>query len=75
MLNKIQELEEISQKLEPLAVNRAHWNNAVQAYTDNFLDDFNRHTTFVVSKDLGKNILDFPIEEEGNLQTLFGGHS
>jgi len=65
MLNKIQELEEISQKLEPLAVNRAHWNNAVQTYTDNFLDDFNRHTTFVVSKDLGKNILDFPIEEEG----------
>jgi len=65
MLSEIKKLEVVSRKLEPLAVNRAHWNKVVQAYADNFLDDFNQHTTFVVSEDLGKRILDFPIEEEG----------
>ena len=65
MISEITKLEAVSRKLEPLPVNRAYWNKAVQAYADNFLDDFNQHTTFVVSKDLGKNILDFPIEEEG----------
>jgi len=65
MLSEIKKLEAVSRKLEPQAGNRAYWNKAVQAYADNFLDGFNQHTTFVVSEDLGKNILDFPIEEEG----------
>lgn len=65
MLSKIKELELISKKLEPFAEDRAHWNKTVQRYADNFLDDFNQHTTFVVSEDLGKNILDFPITEDG----------
>ncbi len=65
MLREIKKLEAVSRKLEPIAANREHWNKTVQAYADNFLDDFNQHTTFVVSEDLGKNILDFPIEEVG----------
>jgi aromatic-L-amino-acid/L-tryptophan decarboxylase len=65
MLDKIRELEEVSRKLEPLSGNRDHWNRAVQRYADTFLDDFNTHTTFVMSEDMGKGILDFPIEEDG----------
>lgn len=65
MLSKLKKLEDISSKLEPIIKDRAHWNKAVQMYADNFLDDFNQHTTFVVSEDLGKKILEFPIEEEG----------
>ena len=65
MLNEIKKLEEISCKLEPVGDNRAHWNNTVQAYADDFLDNFNQNNTYVMSEDMGKGILDFPIEEEG----------
>jgi len=65
MLNRIKELEAVSCKLEPLSSDRAKWDKAVQEYADTFLDDFNQHTTFVVSEDLGKDILDFPFEENG----------
>ncbi len=65
MLETIQQLEAIAKRLEPLPENRAEWNKEVQKYADNFLDDFNKHTTFVVSKDLGKPLLDFPIPENG----------
>lgn len=65
MLSKLKELEVIFAKLEPIIEDRDHWNKAVQSYADDFLDDFNQHTTFVVTEDLGKKILDFPIEEEG----------
>ncbi len=65
MLETIQQLEAIAKRLEPLPENRAEWNKEVQKYADNFLDNFNKHTTFVVSKDLGKPLLDFPIPENG----------
>lgn len=65
MINEIKKLEAMSQRLEPLAVERTHWNKAVQSYADHFLDEINPNSTYVVSKDLGKNIVDFPIEEEG----------
>lgn len=65
MLKKLKELELISSKLEPIIEDRDHWNKAVQSYADDFLDNFNQNNAFVVSEDLGKKILDFPIEEEG----------
>jgi len=65
MIKKIKALEEISQKLEPIGSQRSHWNSTVQNYADNFLDDFNQHTTYVVSETMGKEIYDFPIEEKG----------
>ncbi len=64
MVNRIKALEVISQKLEPLGSQRSHWNSTVQNYADNFLDDFNQHTTYVVSETMGKEIYDFPIEEK-----------
>ena len=65
MISKIRKLEEVSRKLEPLAKDRSHWNTTVQNYADNFLDDFNQHTTYVVSESMGKEIYDYPIEEKG----------
>ena len=65
MLSKIRKLEAVSRKLEPLAKDRLHWNTSVQNYADNFLDDFNQHTTYVVSESMGKEIYDYPIEEKG----------
>lgn len=65
MLDKIKQLQKISEKLEPLAEERMQWNKAVQKYADNFLDDFNQKNTFVVSEELGMAINNFPIEESG----------
>ena len=65
MLSKIRQLESVSRKLEPLVKDRLHWNTSVQNYADNFLDDFNQHTTYVVSESMGKEIYDYPIEEKG----------
>ena len=65
MLDKIEALEQISRKLEPLTSDRDHWNKAVQQYADRFLDDFNSKHTFIVSEDLGRALLDFPIEDQG----------
>ncbi len=65
MVDRIKALEKISQKLEPIASQRSHWNAMVQVYSDNFLDDFNEQNTYVVSETMGKEIYDFPIEEEG----------
>ncbi len=65
MIKRIKILEEISQKLEPIGSQRSHWNSTVQNYADNFLDDFNQDTTYVVSETMGKEIYDFPIEEKG----------
>ena len=47
MLSKIKKLEAVSRKLEPTDTNRSQWNKAVQEYADDFLDNFNQHTTFV----------------------------
>jgi aromatic-L-amino-acid/L-tryptophan decarboxylase len=65
MISRIKKLELISQKLEPLTEDRAKWNEAVQTYADHFLDDLDQKKAFVISEDLGKNILNFPIEEKG----------
>ncbi|MBT8219825.1 MAG: amino acid decarboxylase [Bacteroidia bacterium] len=65
MINEIRDLEKQSRKLEPTIEKRTLWNQKVQAYADHFLDDFNHHHTFVESKDPGKQIFDFPIEEQG----------
>ena len=65
MLDKLKKLERLSERLEPLASERDHWNKAVQEYADRFLDDFNRNTTFVVSEEMGSAIRDFPIEDNG----------
>ncbi|MCB0638985.1 MAG: amino acid decarboxylase, partial [Lewinella sp.] len=65
MLNKIRKLAAISRQLEPDPAQRTNWQQALHAHTANFLDDFNQHTTFVVSEDLGAGILGLPIEEEG----------
>ena len=65
MIAQIKKLELISQKLEPLTEDRAKWNEAVQTYADQFLDDLDQKKAFVISEDLGKNILNFPIEEKG----------
>jgi glutamate/tyrosine decarboxylase-like PLP-dependent enzyme len=65
MIDKIKKLESISRKLEPLASERMVWNKAVQIYADDFLDNLKDQKAFTVSQDLGKNILNLPIEEEG----------
>ncbi|NND79040.1 MAG: aminotransferase class V-fold PLP-dependent enzyme [Maribacter sp.] len=65
MIQKIKALEPISRKLEPMGSQRSYWNAAVQDYADNFLDNFNQHTTYVVSETMGKEIYDFHFEENG----------
>jgi glutamate/tyrosine decarboxylase-like PLP-dependent enzyme len=65
MLEEIKALEAKANKLEPLPSQRKEWNKAVQEYADTFLDEFNPNTTFVVNDSLGKEILNFPLEEEG----------
>jgi len=65
MIDRIKALEGISQKLEPISSQRSHWNSTIQDYADSFLDEFNQHNTYVVSENMGKEIYDFPIEEEG----------
>ncbi len=51
--------------MEPLAKDRSHLNTSVQNYADNFLDDFNQHTIYVVSEGMRKEIYNYPIEEKG----------
>ncbi len=63
MIDKIKNLEKIARQLEPSKAKRREWNQAIQAYGDDFLDHFNKKTTFVVNETLGKGILDYPIEE------------
>jgi len=65
MIDEIKKLELIAKKLEPLATERTNWNKAVQHYADQFLDHYNPQKAFTISEDLGKNIVDLPIEEEG----------
>ncbi len=65
MINQIKKLETISKKLEPLAANRTEWNEAIQSYADHFLNNLEEQKAFTISEDLGKNILDLPMEEEG----------
>jgi len=52
-------------QLELKPEKRKKWNQSVISYIDRFLDDFNPNTTFQVSEDMGKGILDIAIEEEG----------
>ena len=63
MIDKIKKLEKISTQLELKPEKRKNWNASVVSYIDRFLDEFNPNTTFVVSEDMGKGILDIPIEE------------
>jgi len=65
MLDRIKQLQRIAGKLEPPTEDRTHLNRVVQEYADNFLDDFNQKTTFVISEEMGKAIYNFPIEESG----------
>lgn len=65
MIDQIKKLEKISKKLEPLTSERTAWNQSVQKYADQFLDEFNPNNAFVISEELGRNILDLPIEENG----------
>ncbi len=65
MIDKIKKLEKISTQLELKPEKRKKWNQSVVSYIDHFLDDFNPNTTFHASEDMGKGILDVPIEEGG----------
>ena len=65
MLDKIEKLEKISTKLELKPEKRKAWNQSVQDYVESFLEGFNKTTTYQVSEEMGKGILDLPIEEEG----------
>jgi len=65
MIKRIKALEKNSQMLEPTGSQRTYWNNSIQNYADDFLDNFNQHTTYVVSETMGNGIYDFPIEENG----------
>jgi len=65
MVDKIKKLEKISTKLELKPEKRKAWNQAVQNYIEDFLENFNKQYTFQVSEDLGKGIVDVPIEENG----------
>lgn len=65
MIEQLKKLEELSRKLEPSTMERTAWNKEVQGYADHFLDGFNKEHTFVVSEEMGSNIYDFPIREEG----------
>ncbi len=71
MLEKIKALEAISSQLEPSTEQRKQWNAAVQNYADQFLDDFNTHTSYVVSKDMGKPISEVTFTEQAKpIETL-----
>jgi len=57
MLDKIKKLEKISTKLELKQKKRTEWNQAVQNYIENFLEDFNKKYAFQVSEYLSKGFL------------------
>ncbi len=65
MLEDLKKLEEVARKLEPSPGERANWDKIVQGYANHFLDEFNHHHTFVLSREMGSKIYDFPIGEEG----------
>ncbi len=63
MLEKIKQLEKTSRLLDPNPRLRTQWNEAVQAYADKFLDDIENLKTYNVEDDKGKQLLNFPIDE------------
>jgi len=65
MIQDIQALESIAQRLEPTTTLRTDWNHAVQAHADQFLDHFNQKTTYQVSETMGAGLYDLPFTEGG----------
>lgn len=63
MINEIKVLEKTAQTLEPTRTIRTDWNAAVKAHADEFLDNFNTHTTYQVSKSMGAELYDLPFSE------------
>ena len=63
MLDRIQTLEQEARQLEPSTAQRDDWNDAVQAYANNFLHQIETLKAFVVSEDYGKDLLQLEIGE------------
>ncbi len=65
MLEKIKSLEKQALRLEPDHDTRAHLNQHVIQYADQFLSNMDDFKTFVLSKENALGLLDFPLQEEG----------
>lgn len=63
MREHILKLEEVSKRLEPSNEKRAQWNEGIQRYADDFLDDINDLPAFEFGKD-GKGVLDYELGKE-----------
>jgi len=65
MIEKINKLQEESSILEPSKSQRAELNQQVVGYANNFLDTIETTNAYNISEDMGKGILDSPIQESG----------
>lgn len=70
MRNKIKQLENQSKLLAPSPEQRQEWNEAVQSYADDFLDQIGTKNAFDASPHLGKNITDLKIGDPKPIQHL-----
>lgn len=65
MVGKIKKLEKISRQLEVEPEKRNNWNEAVLSHIHKFLEEYNKKTTFAISKNKGKEITHIAIPQEG----------
>lgn len=68
--DKLQELETISRQLDPSTEQRKTWRNAVNDYSDDFLDHIETIKAYVVTEDKGKALYDLKIGEPKGIQEL-----
>lgn len=62
MKQKILELEKIARQLETTQPQRNNWNQKIQKYADDFLNDINESNAYDFPVTNGKGILDIPFE-------------
>ena len=62
---RLADLEAISRRLDPDAVNRAALRDPVIAYAERFLESLASRPTYLVTPDKGRGLLDTPIGEDG----------
>lgn len=63
MLDKIKELEEAAESLEPSSLERGQLNNAILGYTNHFLDNINESKGYYGDEEGGKKILQFGLDD------------
>ena len=70
ILSKLAQLEKLSRQLDPNLDQRKAWREAVNTYSDDFLDNIESIKAYIVTEDKGRAIYDSPIGEAKSIEEL-----